>query len=102
MFGIVWSTMSYSGLSGNSSPCIPIAVFFPVSFGMVVGKTERIITWTTLEQVFSPFPASLCFPSTPSAFLQCNGLVALWFSRRESEFQVLLVKPVPFSCTAAL
>lgn len=96
MFGIVWSTTSYSGLSGNSSLCIPIAVFFPVSFGMVVGKTERIITWTTLEQVFSPFPASLCFPSTPSAFLQCNGLVALWFSRRESEFQVLLVKPVPF------
>lgn len=96
MFGIVWSTTSFSRLSGNSSPCIPVAVFFPISFGMVVGKTERIITWTTLEQVFSPFPASLCFFSTPGAFLQCSGVVAPRFSRRESEFQVLFVKPVPF------
>lgn len=79
MFGILWSTRSYSGLNGNSSLCIPVAVFFPISFGMVVGKTEEIITWTTLEQVFSPFPGSLCFPSTPSAFLQCNGVVPLGF-----------------------
>lgn len=79
MFGIVQSTTSYMGLNGNFSLCIPVAVFSPISFGMVVGKTERMITWTTLQQVFSPFPASLCFPSTPSAFLQCNGVVAPWF-----------------------